>query len=114
MRRRIAVVGDTLDGGGEILAGDQGTGFRAHGHVAALIGSKAYCSVCESTGVIAKAGGPHRPVYGGSREIALDGDIVCCNCSTPRRVVATLAGETWHDDLAERQDGKAVAKPKAS
>lgn len=101
MRRRIAVVGDTLDGGGEICDYQQAVGFRARGHVVALIGGMAYCNVCKNTGAIAKAGGLHRPFYRSVREAALDGDIVRCHCAMPRRIVATLAGETWHDDLAE-------------
>jgi hypothetical protein len=55
MRRRIAVVGDTLTGGGQILDYEQITGFRFHGNKAALIGHKAYCETCKSTGTLAKA-----------------------------------------------------------
>jgi hypothetical protein len=31
----------------------------------------------------------------------MDRDIVRCHCATPRRIVAALTDETWHDDLAE-------------
>jgi hypothetical protein len=41
MRRRIAVAGDTLDGGGEIADYQQALGFRARGHKVALIGGMA-------------------------------------------------------------------------
>jgi hypothetical protein len=101
MRRRIAVVGDTLDGGGEIADYQQALGFRARGHKVALIGGMAYCDVCKSTGAIAKAGGPRRPFNRSVREAALDGDIVRCHCATPRQIGAALALETWHDDLVE-------------
>ena len=101
MRRRIAVVDDSLSGGGNILPYVQTSGFRAHGHIIALIGGKAHCDVCKITGVIAKAGGPRRPFYRCVQEAALDQDVVFCNCVTSRPIVATLAGQTWHDDLAE-------------
>jgi hypothetical protein len=101
MRRRIAVVEDTLDGGGKIGDYQQPLGFRARGHKVALIGGMAHCEVCKSAGPIAKSGGPRRPLYRGVQEVALDGDIVRCHCATPRRIVAALALETWHDDLAE-------------
>jgi hypothetical protein len=101
MRRRIAVVGDTLDGGGEITDYQQSLGFRARGHKVALIGGMTSCDVCKSTGAIAKASGPLRPFYRSVREAALDGSIVRSHCATPRRVVAALALETWHDDLAK-------------
>lgn len=101
MRRRIAVVGDKLDGGGEILRYEQELGFRARGHAVALIGGIAHCDVCNSNAPIAKAGGPRRPYYQSVRELALDGDIVRCRCAAPRRIAAALALETWHDDLAE-------------
>jgi uncharacterized Zn-binding protein involved in type VI secretion len=58
MKRRIAVVGDTLTSGGYVLPYEQKTGFTFHGHEVALIGSDAYCATCKSTGTIVKAGGP--------------------------------------------------------
>jgi hypothetical protein len=101
MRRRIAVVGDDLSGGGKILPYVQKLSYRAHGHVIALIGGKVYCDACKGMGVIAKAGGPRRSFYLSAHEVALDQDAVMCDCATPRQIVATLAGETWFDDLAE-------------
>jgi uncharacterized Zn-binding protein involved in type VI secretion len=68
MRRRIAVVGDTLTSGGSILPYEQKTGFTFHGRKAALIGGEAYCGTCKSTGIIAKAGGPTRIHYQNLRE----------------------------------------------
>lgn len=98
MRRRIAVVGDALTSGGQILDYAQKTGFRFHGHKAALIGNEAFCTKCKSAGRIAKAGGPYRIHYHTVREVALDHDIVLCKCPTPPRIIATLAQESWCED----------------
>ncbi|UEP30403.1 MULTISPECIES: PAAR domain-containing protein [unclassified Burkholderia] len=100
MMRRIAVVGDELETGGHILAyaGPTFT-FGDAGHQVALIGGLAFCAACESTGQIAKTGGPKRIEFMG--ETAADGDIVRCRCSTPPRIVAVLSGNSWCDDLAE-------------
>jgi hypothetical protein len=104
MMRRLAVVGDRLSTGGQI---DSYTGpvctWGDGGHQVALIGGDAYCEACKTTGSIAKAGGPRRLQFLG--EAALDGDIIICNCATPPRIVAKLAGESWFDD----EDHRAVA-----
>lgn len=101
MDRRIAVVGDELSSGGRILDYAQESVFTFHGHKAALIGNEAFCTTCDSAGRIAKAGGPYRINYHTIREVALDRDIVLCNCPTPPRIIATLAGESWCTDAAE-------------
>ncbi|CAB3802034.1 hypothetical protein LMG28614_05530 [Paraburkholderia ultramafica] len=98
MRRRIAVVGDTLTSGGQILDYEQTTGFRFHGHKTALPGNEVSCEKCKSTGILAKAGGPYRLHYHTAREVALDGDIVLCKCPTPPAIIATLAGGSWVED----------------
>ncbi|WP_334041971.1 PAAR domain-containing protein [Burkholderia ambifaria] len=95
MNRRIAVVGDSLSSGGTTNP-YSGPPFQVHGHQAALIGGSAFCTACQSTGIIAKAGGPYRLKFRG--EVALDRDIVLCGCSTPPSIVALLAGEAWCDD----------------
>ncbi|CAG9243558.1 PAAR repeat-containing protein [Burkholderia diffusa] len=95
MNRRIAVVGDTLSSGGTINSYG-GPRFLVRGHQAALIGGSAFCTACQSTGIIAKAGGPYRLKFQG--EVALDRDIVLCGCSTPPSIIAVLAGEAWCDD----------------
>lgn len=95
MNRRIAVVGDSLSSGGTIRSYD-GPRFLVRGHQVALIGGSAFCSACQSTGIIAKAGGPYRLKFQG--EVALDGDIVLCGCSTPPSIVAELADQAWCDD----------------
>jgi hypothetical protein len=109
MRRRIAVVGDKLERGGEILPYDgRGFTFGDARRQVALIGGIAYCEACKSTGAIAKAGGPRRIQFMG--ETAADGDIVLCNCATPPRIVATLAGNSWCDDLAETKSVAASSR----
>lgn len=103
MMRRIAVVGDELETGGHILAyaGPKFT-FGDAGHQVALIGGLAFCEACESTGQIAKTGGPKRIEFMG--ETAADGDIVRCRCSIPPRIVAVLSGNSWCDDEARTED----------
>ncbi|WP_342356562.1 PAAR domain-containing protein [Burkholderia puraquae] len=95
MKRRIAVVGDSLSSGGTVNAYDAPP-FRVHGHQAALIGGNAFCTACQCVGTIAKAGGPYRIKFRG--EVALDNDVVMCNCATPPHIVALLAGEAWCND----------------
>lgn len=109
MMRRIAVVGDSLERGGRILpyVGPVFTIGDA-GRQVALIGGSAYCEACKSTGMIAKAGGPRRIDFMG--ETAADGDIVLCGCPTPPRIVATLSGESWCDDMAETMGVVASSK----
>ncbi|MDQ7979808.1 PAAR domain-containing protein [Paraburkholderia sp. SARCC-3016] len=102
MKRRIAVVGDTLTSGGYVLPYERKTGFTFHGHDAALVGGYAYCETCQSTGTICKAGGPKRVSYMGSCEAALDRDIVFCKCESPPQIIAVLAGDSTVDDEAEK------------
>jgi len=97
MLRRIAVVGDQLSTGGRIEQ-YEGPICTWEGHQIAIIGGAAYCEKCKSPGVIAKTGGPRRIEFMG--ETAADGDIVLCDCATPPRIIAKLAGESWCDDGA--------------
>jgi hypothetical protein len=100
MMRRIAVVGDQLDTGGEIGMYEGPVFTIGDGNKqVALIGGAAYCETCKTTGTIAKAGGPRRLEFMG--ETALDHDIVLCKCPEPPRIAAKLAGESWCDDMAE-------------
>ena len=98
MMRRIAVVGDQLDTGGQIEH-YEGPVFTLGdgGHQVALIGGSAYCEACKSAGAIAKAGGQRRINFF-KWDTAADGDIVLCNCATPPHIVAKLSGESWCDD----------------
>ncbi|WP_429501205.1 PAAR domain-containing protein (plasmid) [Robbsia andropogonis] len=100
MRRRIAVIGDTLSSGGTVLPHD-GPQVTMYGHRVALIGGPAFCSACKETGRIAKSGGPYRISTMG--EAALDGDIVLCKCARPPQILAMLSGESWCDDMVEEQ-----------
>lgn len=95
MKRRIASVGDTLSSGGTVLPAD-GPPMIFMGHQVALIGGQAFCTACESNGVIAKSGGHYRIRF--IAEVALDGDIVLCRCPRPPRIIAALSGESWCDD----------------
>jgi hypothetical protein len=103
MMRRFAAVGDALQNGGAIqpYSGPSFT-FGEAKHQAALIGGQAYCEACKSTGRIAKAGGPRRMKFMG--EVALAGDVVLCKCPRPPRVVATLAGEAYFDDMGRAEE----------
>lgn len=109
MMRRIAVVGDSLERGGQVLpyAGPVFTIGDA-GHQVALISGSAYCEACKSNGVIGKTGGPHRIEFMG--ETAADGDVVLCKCPTPPRIIAVLSGESWCDDMAETMGVVASSK----
>lgn len=108
MRRRIAVVGDELTGGGQVLDYVQTFGFTFYGHKAALIGGEAYCTACRSTGSIIKTGGPYRMRYD-THEVALDRDIVLCKCPTPPSIIATLADESWCDDRQEEYEAASTS-----
>ncbi|MCG7404619.1 MULTISPECIES: PAAR domain-containing protein [Caballeronia] len=99
MMRRFAVVGDKLSNNGEICD-YKGPFFTLSGHQAALINGAAYCPVCKTTGYIAKEGGPRRMTLGAS-EIALENDVVICDCPDHPRIFARLAGEAWYEDLVE-------------
>lgn len=100
MMRRIAVVGDSLERGGEILP-YSGPMCSWEGHQSARIGGAAFCAECKTTGIIAKTGGPSRITFE-MGEIALDGDIVLCACAAPPRIKAKLSGESWCTDEAEQ------------
>lgn len=101
MTRRIAVVADKLEPGGEVLpcSGPVITIGDA-GHQAALIGGTAWCETRKSTGVIAKVGGPRHIDFMG--ETAADSDIVLCRCPTLPQIAAALSGDSWCDDMAEK------------
>ncbi|VWD37376.1 MULTISPECIES: PAAR domain-containing protein [Burkholderia] len=101
MLRKIAVVGDTLSTGGNVLP-HGGPPITMNGHQVALIGGPAFCAACKATGVIAKSGGPYRMSMAG--ESALDQDIV----PKPPKIIAGLCGEAWCDDMVEGH-GKVIS-----
>jgi hypothetical protein len=108
MKRRIVVVGDRLSRGGYVLPYEQPMGFRFSGHMAALIGGEVYCESCKSCGFIVKAGGPKRLHYMSKHEVALDHELIACQCATPPHIVAELAGEAWCDDGAAEHTSTAT------
>jgi len=61
MMRKVVLVGDP-PAGGRVLPYD-GPMVDFFGHRPALIGGRAYCEGCNSVGIIAKAGGPRRPLF---------------------------------------------------
>ncbi len=113
MMRRIAVVGDQLNTGGQIepYTGPRFT-WGDSGRQIALIGGAAYCEACKTIGTISKSGGQRRINFMG--EAALDGDIVLCNCTEPARIVAKLAGDSWCDDMDYPATTSRVGTPSSS
>jgi hypothetical protein len=95
MLRKMLIVGDRPILGGEILSYD-GPTFEIHGHRAALIGGRAYCQGCNSVGIIAKSGGPLRLKF--ISEVALEYDVVCCDCPQPQSLLSSLKGASIYDD----------------
>ena len=96
MNRRLIVVGDPLVNGGRVLP-YTGPKFQIHGHPVALIGGRAYCESCNSVGLIAKTGGPRRGLLRDA-EMALDGDVVVCQCPYHQPVKSTLPNAGEYDD----------------
>src|SRR5436309_1254115 len=100
MLRKIIGVGDPPSSGGAVLANANSTfSVGDAGHKAALIGGSVRCDGCNSTGIIAKAGGPRRIQFMG--EVALENDIVVCKCPQPPKLIATLHHTMNYDDLIE-------------
>lgn len=97
MLRLYLCMGDEPETGGTI-APYPSRPFTISGHQVAIIGGKAFCAACKSTGIIAKAGGPRR-VKHGENEVALDGDILLCKCPRPPRMLATKQSMARHEDI---------------
>lgn len=96
MMRRSLVVGDMPVGGGEVLP-YEGHEFRIMGRRAALVGDRAYCKACNSIGLIQMAGGTRRVRVRGVA-IALEGDVVHCQCPTPPPIQSVFKAENWAED----------------
>ncbi|MEJ8827178.1 M35 family metallo-endopeptidase [Variovorax humicola] len=62
-----------------------------------MIGGRAYCESCNSVGLIAKTGGPRRGLLRDA-EMALDGDVVVCQCPYHQPVKSTLPNAGEYDD----------------
>lgn len=88
MYRKFIMVGDATGSGGTVLP------FTCHpldsinGHQKAFIGSRVFCTACNSVGWIAKAGGPFRPRLCDA-ELALEGDVVDCQCAVSAPLVSS-------------------------
>jgi uncharacterized Zn-binding protein involved in type VI secretion len=106
MMRRTLVVGDPPICGGRVLSYVGSLTSTIHGHQVALIGGRAYCEGCNSVGIIAKAGGPRRAVF--VSEVALDGDVVMCQCPRPQPIVSTLQSTSCCDDLWQGAEGESL------
>ena len=97
--RLILCIGDQPETGGKIEP-YIGPNLLFWGHQAAMIGAHVHCNACNSSGPIAKAGGPRRPRHHGV-EVAHDGDIVLCKCPRPPRMIATMQSRASNDDMIE-------------
>jgi hypothetical protein len=103
MLRLILCVEDKPETGGYIDKSVLPGSPTISGFHQAFIGSKSFCDACKSFGVIEKSGGPSRRTHGGL-EIALDGDILRCQCSKPPKMKATTQSISRHDDGIEQFD----------
>jgi hypothetical protein len=98
MRQWLCVGDPPVTGGAVLPYVGRHFGIGDAGIPPALIGGQVYCEKCDSTGIIAKAGGPRRPNF--ISEIAIDGDICLCKCSPPPPIKATIALTVWEEDMA--------------
>jgi hypothetical protein len=101
MMRLPLCIGDEPETG-DFIDPASGRSFSIRDHQVAFIGASAYCTACNSTGPIVKAGGPRRPWHRGF-EVAHDGDIVLCECVKPPRMIATTQSTSTNDDMIESQ-----------
>lgn len=99
--RLILCIGDRPETGGYIEHDATMRSPTINGFKQAFVGSKAFCDACQSYGLIEKSGGPSRRKHG-EREIALDDDILRCQCKTPPKMKATTQSIARHDDSIER------------
>jgi hypothetical protein len=94
------VEGDPLDNGGDSRVMDgaphstiEGPDGRSRGQT--HLGQKAWCSVCQSVGVIAAGSGISEYLRGWDGRLnamqAVGGDIVLCKCERPPRIVSVYA-----------------------
>ncbi|MCG5075144.1 hypothetical protein [Paraburkholderia tagetis] len=81
----------------------------------AFIGDKAYCSRCDSVGLIAYGAGLNErrrlnDLANGGRRQAVGDDIVLCKCAEPPRIIAVY-GRTWK--IHDRGEDKAIPAAEA-
>ncbi len=112
MMRLLLCIGDEPETGGHIES--SGTRYTIRGHEVALIGAMVHCNACKNSGPIAKAGGPRRPWHQGV-EVAHEGDVVLCKCSSPPKMIASMQSTSRNDDMVESRghvfDDYRVAMP---
>lgn len=101
MMRLILCIGDKPETGGYIEHDSTSKPPTITGSCVAFIGSKSFCNVCKNFGLIEKSGGPSRRRHG-ERELALDGDILRCQCANPPKMKATTQSTSCHNDGIER------------
>jgi len=85
MMRKVVLVGDPPSTGGFVLPNDCRS--SVNDVPKAWVGGKVWCEACKSEGVIAKAGGPYRPMAYGGEEV-LEGDLVLCQCPVAPKLIA--------------------------
>lgn len=85
MLRKVVVVGDPPSSGGAVLPNNCRSSINDVAK--AWIGGKVWCEACKSEGLIAKAGGPYRPMAYGGEEV-LEGDLVLCQCPVAPKLIA--------------------------
>lgn len=113
MLRHVLCVGDEPETGGYIEPLTSAAPSTIMGNPVAFIGGKAFCNVCKTFGLISKSGGLHRNTNCG-REIALDGDVLNCQCPTKPRIVAKTQRIARHEDHADGSGVSAFATPNSA
>lgn len=111
MMRRAIVVGDATSTGGVVLAGPQ-TQATIGGAAMAVQGGQATCPACNSTGVIAKAGGSRRESVYGFLTV-LEHDIVLCKCKTHPTLIANSNPPAHYEDREQSEGVADLASAKA-
>ncbi len=111
MMRLLLCMGDQPETGGTIEP-YSAPPFHIREHQAAHIGALVHCNACNSSGPIAKAGGPRRHWHH-SMEVAHEGDIVLCKCAQPPRMIATTQSTFRNDDMIESMGDVSEHKPES-
>jgi len=113
MLRLILCLGDQPETGGHIEPLKVPFPFTIMSHPAAYIGQTAFCNACKSSGVIAKSGGPYRSTHGG-REVALDRDVLRCQCPSPPPIIARMQSISRIEDRLGSGDVMAASNMRFS
>lgn len=86
MSRHFVRKGDKTTANGDVLEGEQN--YMLAGIPVAFHGAKVYCPACNNVGAIVTIP-PHHPFTVNGKQIALEGDLCLCKCSTPPRLIAS-------------------------